>query len=291
MTKLECEKWLLNNCYKELNEEIEPCKLPIGIPPSWARIYNFTEVNYSNQEIMGMYLASTLSYILKGYTMPTENGFENTKKHQIILGNEFFEFIRSFTKRVLTAYEKGEEKYKWLKCNGFPVPIRNEQLFNPEEKFVYYYPFQKVLIYDILGNTPYNHWANYGLIYLMPLYAQNLACSSDVDISPMVKDILEFYERNLHNDNINYVLRTLAPYFIFYLGSFCTKDEKNMVENYLSVFCKETKPIDQVETNYLYAKYIDDANIEMHKKMIMSCNSEYTKKINDLNEVALKRRK
>ncbi len=293
MTKLECEKyekWLLNGCYKELSEEIEPCELPIGIQPSGAKVYNFTEVNYSNQELMGMYLAGTLSYILKGYAMPTENGFENTKKHQIILGNEFFEFIRSFTKRVLTAYKKGEDKYKWLKYNAFPQPIQNEQLFNPREKFVYYYT-EGFLIYDILGPTPYNLWGNYGLIYLMPLYVRNLACSSDVDVRPMVKDILEFYERNLHNDNINYVLRTLAPYFIFYLGSFCTKEEKDMVENYLSVFCKNRKVIEQVETNYFYAKYIDDANIEMHKKMIMSCDFWDTKMINDLNEVAFKKRK
>ncbi len=285
MTKLKCEKWLLSGCYQELSEEMEPFQISVG---PIKRITNyFTEVNYTNQDFNGMYFRSLLSYLLSGEAVPKNNSWENTKNNKIILGEEFLEFIRSFTKRVLTSYELGEEKYKWLKEEAFFVT--QEQLFNPEEKFLYYY-HNKTNIYDVLGGI-FDNGCNVGLLYLMPIYVRNLACSSDVDVRPFVEDILEFYQRDFVNDNINYVLRNLAPYFIFYLGSFCTKEEKDMVENYLSVFCKNRKVIEQVETNYFYAKYIDDANIEMHKKMIMSCDFWNTKMINDLNEVAFKKRR
>ena len=251
--------------------------------------YYFTEVNYSNQDHIGIYLRGLLNYLLEGQAIPKNNGWENTRKNSIILGKEFLEFISLFTKRILTAYELGEEKYIWLKEEAFFV--KKEQLFNPGVKFLNRFN-KEILIYDVLDGTYYyNNGCNVGLLYLMPLYVRNLTCSSDVNVRPYVKDILEFYQKDFNNDNINYILRAFAPYFIFYLGSFCTEEEKAMVENYLSILDEKYSLKPQIETNYLYAKYIDGADIEMHKKMIMSGDIWYTKMINDLNEIAFRKRR
>ena len=287
MTKLEYEQWLLNDCYKELNEEIEPFQVPIRMNPTIITYY-FTEVNYSNQDHIGICLRGLLNYLIEGQAILKNNSWENTRKKSIILGKEFLEFISLFTKRILTAYELGEEKYFWLKEETFFV--KKEQLFNPGEKFLHY-PHIEINIYDVLGSIYDNNGCNVGLLYLMPIYVRNLACSSDVDVRPFVKDILDFYQKDFNNDNINYILRAFAPYFIFYLGSFCREEEKAMVENYLSILDEKYSIKSQIETNYLYAKYIDGADIEMHKKMIMSGNIWNTKMIEDLNEIVFRKRK